>query len=443
MHRPGHAFDTIVAVATAPVPAGVGIIRLSGPDAFAISWQLCGRALEIRQAHYVRVRDAQAQVLDDGVAIAFKAPASFTGEDVVELQLHGSPVVLEAVVACACALGARRAVAGEFSERAFLHGKLDLTQAEAIADLIEARDTQTARAARRSLEGAFSKRVDALAEDILRIRVQIEASIDFVDEPIDTDGIVRIAERLAGLEQALADTLHEAQQGQKLRDGLHAALVGAPNVGKSSLLNALAGVDRAIVTDVAGTTRDVLKETVRVGGIELTLIDTAGLRVTEDVIEAEGMRRARGALKAADLIIAVVDAQEAQLGRARLQDELPPSGAVIWVINKGDLAQVPSVDAIVVSAQTGEGLDTLRAAIVEHAQRAMGEGAFTARTRHVEALVRAQQDLRNAIAECGSGHIDLCADDLRRCHDALGEITGRVTPDDLLGAVFSTFCIGK
>lgn len=443
MHRPGHAFDTIVAVATAPVPAGVGIIRLSGPDAFAISWQLCGRALEIRHAHYVRVRDAQAQVLDDGVAIAFKAPASFTGEDVVELQLHGSPVVLEAVVACACALGARRAVAGEFSERAFLHGKLDLTQAEAIADLIEARDTQTARAARRSLEGAFSKRVDALAEDILRIRVQIEASIDFVDEPIDTDGIVRIAERLAGLEQALADTLHEAQQGQKLRDGLHAALVGAPNVGKSSLLNALAGVDRAIVTDVAGTTRDVLKETVRVGGIELTLIDTAGLRVTEDVIEAEGMRRARGALKAADLIIAVVDAQEAQLGRARLQDELPPSGAVIWVINKGDLAQVPSVDAIVVSAQTGEGLDTLRAAIVEHAQRAMGEGAFTARTRHVEALVRAQQDLRNAIAECGSGHIDLCADDLRRCHDALGEITGRVTPDDLLGAVFSTFCIGK
>jgi tRNA modification GTPase len=443
MHRPGHAFDTIVAVATAPVPAGVGIIRLSGPDAFAIAWQLCGRALEIRHAHYVRVRDAQAQVLDDGVAIAFKAPASFTGEDVVELQLHGSPVVLEAVVACACALGARRAVAGEFSERAFLHGKLDLTQAEAIADLIEARDTQTARAARRSLEGAFSKRVDALAEDILRIRVQIEASIDFVDEPIDTDGIVRIAERLAGLEQALADTLHEAQQGQKLRDGLHAALVGAPNVGKSSLLNALAGVDRAIVTDVAGTTRDVLKETVRVGGIELTLIDTAGLRVTEDVIEAEGMRRARGALKAADLIIAVVDAQEAQLGRARLRDELPPSGAVIWVINKGDLAQVQSVDAIVVSAQTGEGLDTLRAAIVEHAQRAMGEGAFTARTRHVEALVRAQQDLRNAIAECGSGHIDLCADDLRRCHDALGEITGRVTPDDLLGAVFSTFCIGK
>ncbi|QIK80760.1 tRNA uridine-5-carboxymethylaminomethyl(34) synthesis GTPase MnmE [Lysobacter sp. HDW10] len=443
MHRPGHAFDTIVAVATAPVPAGVGIIRLSGPDAFAIASQLCGRALEIRHAHYVRVRDAQAQVLDDGVAIAFKAPASFTGEDVVELQLHGSPVVLEAVVACACALGARRAVAGEFSERAFLHGKLDLTQAEAIADLIEARDTQTARAARRSLEGAFSKRVDALADDILRIRVQIEASIDFVDEPIDTDGIVRIAERLAGLEQALADTLHEAQQGQKLRDGLHAALVGAPNVGKSSLLNALAGVDRAIVTDVAGTTRDVLKETVRVGGIELTLIDTAGLRVTEDVIEAEGMRRARGALKAADLIIAVVDAQEAQLGRARLRDELPPSGAVIWVINKGDLAQVQSVDAIVVSAQTGEGLDTLRAAIVEHAQRAMGEGAFTARTRHVEALVRAQQDLRNAIAECGSGHIDLCADDLRRCHDALGEITGRVTPDDLLGAVFSTFCIGK
>ena len=443
MHRPGHAFDTIVAVATAPVPAGVGIIRLSGPDAFAIASQLCGRALEIRHAHYVRVRDAQAQVLDDGVAIAFKAPASFTGEDVVELQLHGSPVVLEAVLACACALGARRAVAGEFSERAFLHGKLDLTQAEAIADLIEARDTQTARAARRSLEGAFSKRVDALADDILRIRVQIEASIDFVDEPIDTDGIVRIAERLAGLEQALADTLHEAQQGQKLRDGLHAALVGAPNVGKSSLLNALAGVDRAIVTDVAGTTRDVLKETVRVGGIELTLIDTAGLRVTEDVIEAEGMRRARGALKAADLIIAVVDAQEAQLGRARLRDELPPSGAVIWVINKGDLAQVQSVDAIVVSAQTGEGLDTLRAAIVEHAQRAMGEGAFTARTRHVEALVRAQQDLRNAIAECGSGHIDLCADDLRRCHDALGEITGRVTPDDLLGAVFSTFCIGK
>ena len=443
MQTPGHAFDTIVAVATAPVPAGVGIIRLSGPDAFAIASKLCGRVLAIRKVHYVRVRDMHKQVLDDGVAIAFKAPASFTGEDVVELQLHGSPVVLEAVVECACTLGARRALAGEFSERAFLHGKLDLTQAEAIADLIEARDTQTARAARRSLEGVFSKRIDTLADEILRIRVQIEASIDFVDEPIDTDGVVRIAERLKQLDATLADTVHEAQQGQKLRDGLHAAVVGAPNVGKSSLLNALAGVDRAIVTDVAGTTRDVLKETVRVGGIELTLIDTAGLRVTEDVIEAEGMRRARNALKAADLVIAVVDAQEAQLGRARLQDELPPAGAVIWVVNKGDLAQVQVEDAIVVSAQTGEGLETLRAAIVEHAQQMMGEGAFTARARHVDALLRAQQDLRSALAECGTGQIDLCADDLRRCHDALGEITGRVTPDDLLGAVFSTFCIGK
>lgn len=443
MNTSGHAFDTIVAVATAPVPAGVGIVRLSGPDARAIANSLCKRELTVRKAHYVRVHGDDAHILDDGIAIAFEAPASFTGEDVVELQLHGSPVVLEAVVDAACKRGARRALAGEFSERAFLHGKLDLTQAEAIADLIEARDVQTARAARRSLDGVFSKRVDALADEILRIRVQIEASIDFVDEPIDTDDIARIQARLTELAELLDATQLEARQGQKLRDGLHAALVGAPNVGKSSLLNALAGVDRAIVTDIAGTTRDVLKETVRVGGIELTLVDTAGLRATEDVIEAEGMRRARAALAMADLVIAVVDAQDAVLGRARLQDELPPSHSVIWVLNKGDLTQVTANDALVVSARTGEGLSTLRDAIVEHAQRAMGEGAFTARARHVDALHRAGTDLRNAITECANGHVDLCADDLRRCHDALGEITGRVTPDDLLGAVFSTFCIGK
>lgn len=443
MHTGGHALDTIVAVATAPVPAGVGIVRLSGPHARSIAETLCGRALTLRNAIRVRVHDAQSQVLDDGIALAFAAPASFTGEDVVELQLHGSPVVLESVVDAACTLGARRALPGEFSERAFLHGKLDLTQAEAIADLIEARDAQTARAARRSLDGVFSKRIDDVAYEILRIRVQMEASIDFVDEPIDTDDIARIEQRLSALAASLEATLVEARQGQKLRDGLHATLVGAPNVGKSSLLNALAGVDRAIVTEVAGTTRDVLKETVRVGGIELTLVDTAGLRATDDAIEAEGMRRARAALGVADLVIAVVDAQDPVLGRARLQDELPPARSVIWVVNKGDLARTDVTDALVVSARTGEGMADLRDAIVEHAQRSMGEGAFTARARHVNALTRATQLLRNAIAECGAGQIDLCADDLRRCHDTLGEITGRVTADDLLGAVFSTFCIGK
>lgn len=443
MSVPGHAFDTIVAVATAPVPAGVGIVRLSGPAAWSIAETLCGKPLALRTALYVRVRDRSAQVLDDGIAIAFKGPASFTGEDIVELQLHGSPVVLEAVVDLACTSGARRALAGEFSERAFLHGKLDLTQAEAIADLIEARDAQTARAARRSLEGVFSKRVDGLADEILRIRVQIEASIDFVDEPIDTDGIERIGTRLRELSGLLEGTLAEARQGQKLRDGLHATLIGAPNVGKSSLLNALAGVDRAIVTDIAGTTRDVLKETVRVGGIELTLVDTAGLRTTEDAIEAEGMRRARAALATADLVIAVVDAQNAVAERARLEAEVMASPSVIWVVNKGDLADAALDGAIGVSARTGEGLPALRDAITAEAQRAMGEGAFTARARHVDALTRADLALRSARAECDGGFIDLCADDLRRCHDALGEITGRVTPDDLLGAVFSTFCIGK
>ena len=302
--------DTITAVATAPGAGGVGIVRLSGPRARAIAEAVTGRALRVRHAHHVRFRDAEGATLDDGIALYFAAPASFTGEDVVELQAHGSPAVLEALVARCCSLGARRARPGEFSERAFLEGRLDLAQAEAVADLIAAADLTAARAARRALDGDFSRRVEALADALLVIRVHVEAAIDFADEPIDTLGGAALRAQLASLDGDLDALLQAAERGRRLRDGLHAVIVGPPNAGKSSLLNALAGSERAIVTDIAGTTRDLLHEVVRADGVELALVDTAGLREGGDAIEREGMRRARGELARADLAIVVVDARD-------------------------------------------------------------------------------------------------------------------------------------
>ena len=277
--------DTIIAVATAPGAGGVGIVRLSGPAAIAIGGEICGQAMRARQAHHVRFRNPGGEVIDDGLVLSFPGPRSFTGEDVVELQAHGSPVVLQQLIACGCALGARLARPGEFSERAYLNGRLDLAQAEAIADLIAAADTRAARAARRSLEGVFSRRVDTLARQLSDLRVHVEAAIDFADEAIDTLGGEAVRAGLNLARAQLAVLLAEAERGRKLRDGLHAVIVGPPNAGKSSLLNALAGSDRAIVTDIAGTTRDTLHETIRLDGLELTLVDTAGLREGGDDIE--------------------------------------------------------------------------------------------------------------------------------------------------------------
>lgn len=446
-----HDQTTIAAIATAAGSGGVGVIRISGPNASTIAHALCGMRLKPRYAHYAKFRDERGETIDDGIALYFCAPASYTGEDVVELQAHGSPAVLRALLDRCCALGARPARAGEFSERAFLNGKLDLAQAEAVADLIAAADLRAARAARRSLDGVFSQRVDALASSLLRLRVHVEATIDFVDESIETLGGSAIEAGLAQAQIDLDALLREAERGQKLRDGLHAVIVGPPNAGKSSLLNALAGSDRAIVSDIAGTTRDVLRETVRVDGLELTLVDTAGLRAGGDVIEREGMRRAEGELRRADLAIVVLDAQDIDAGRAAVAEAIVDVPQRLWVANKADLlafsrdnASASDDEMLWVSARTGAGLDALHARLAAVGGIGEGvEGAFSARARQVDALRRARTELAEARSRMDEGAFELTAESLRAAHDALGEITGRIAPDDLLGHIFSTFCIGK
>ena len=440
--------DTIVAIATAPGAGGVGIVRLSGPRAKAVAEIVAGKALAPRTAHYATFADAAGDTIDDGIALYFKAPASYTGEDVVELQAHGSPVLLRQLVARCIELGARQAQAGEFSERAFLNGKLDLAQAEAVADLIAAGDIQAARAARRSLDGVFSHRVEALMDAVLAIRVHVEAAIDFADEPLDTLGGKALREKLDLVIEHVKSLQREAERGRKLRDGLHVVLVGPPNAGKSSLLNALAGSERAIVTDVAGTTRDLLRESIRIDGVELTLVDTAGLREAGDAIEAEGIRRARGELERADLALVVLDARAPDAGRAAVAADLAGVPHVLWLHNKADLLPSPpragDADRIAISARTGLGLDELhRRLLALSAAGDAGEGAFSARARHVQALARTAEQLAGARAELGFERLELAAEALAQAHSALGEIGGRLSADGLLGHIFGSFCIGK
>ncbi|WDL21913.1 tRNA uridine-5-carboxymethylaminomethyl(34) synthesis GTPase MnmE [Xanthomonas campestris pv. campestris] len=441
--------STIVAIATAAGTGGIGIVRLSGPQSVQIAAALGIAGLQSRHARYARFRDAQGEVIDDGIAVWFPAPHSFTGEEVVELQGHGSPVLLRQLVARCIALGARQARAGEFSERAFLNGKLDLAQAEAIADLIAAGDLRAARAARRSLDGVFSRRVDAVSESLTRLRIHVEAAIDFADEPLDTLGGAQVREELTRTRALLAQLLRDAERGRKLRDGLHAVLIGPPNAGKSSLLNALAGSDRAIVTDVAGTTRDTLHEAIQLDGFELTLVDTAGLREGGDAIEREGMRRARAELQRADLALVVLDARDPQAARDALGDAIDAVPRRLWIHNKCDLLAVAGpmdADAIAVSAVTGQGLEHLHTRLRE---LALGDGIesvdgeFSARTRHVDALHRAEQHADAADLELRYEQLELAAEELRLAHEALGEITGKLSADDLLGKIFSSFCIGK
>lgn len=442
--------DTIVAIASAPGAGGVGLLRLSGPRAAAIATALGAPTLRPRHAHYARLRDAQGEVIDDGIVLWFPAPHSFTGEEVVELQGHGSPVLLQQLVARCIALGARQARPGEFSERAFLNGKLDLAQAEAIADLIAASDTRAARAARRSLDGVFSRRVDEAAEQLVLLRIHVEAAIDFADEPLDTLGGDQVRAGLGQALRALVQLRDDAERGRRLRDGLHAVLVGPPNAGKSSLLNALAGSERAIVTDIAGTTRDTLRETIRIDGLELTLVDTAGLREGGDAIEREGMRRAHLEMQRTDLAIIVLDARDPQAGHAAVREAIAEVPQQLWIHNKSDLlAALPATDdpnIVHVSAATGLGLDRLHTRLRELASGSAGdsvEGEFSARARHVEAIVLAIGHAERAEAELVHEHLELAAEELRLAHEALGEITGRMSADDLLGRIFSSFCIGK
>ncbi|MDH5830744.1 tRNA uridine-5-carboxymethylaminomethyl(34) synthesis GTPase MnmE [Luteimonas sp. M1R5S18] len=443
------ATDTIVAIATGPGPGagGIGVVRLSGPDAVRIATTVCGRRLRARHAHHVRFGEDDGRSIDDGIALWFAAPASYTGEDVVELQAHGSLPVLRALVDRCRALGARDARPGEFSERACLNGRLDLAQAEAVADLIAAADARAARAARRSLEGAFSTRVDALAATLLAIRIHVEAAIDFADEPLDTLGGEALRQRLDEARAQLQALLAAAERGRRLRDGLHVVIVGPPNAGKSSLLNALSGSERAIVTELAGTTRDLLHETLRIDGVELTLVDTAGLREGGDAIEREGMRRARAELARADLALVVVDACDPAAGLRALADDLDAVPQRLVVHNKSDLLPPdapPPDDGVAVSARTGAGLEALHARLrAEAAGIDAGEGAFSARARHVEALRRTAAACEDAALALQAEQLDLAAEALRLAHDALGEITGRTLPDDLLGHIFASFCIGK
>lgn len=443
--------DTIAAIATAAGAAGVGVVRISGPRAPAIAEALLGRPPRARQAHLAAFRDAGGAPIDHGLLLHFPAPASYTGEHVVELQGHGSPVLLDALLRRVCQLGARLARPGEFTERAFLNGKLDLAQAEAVADLVAARSEAAARAALSSLQGAFSQRVDALLEALIALRVHVEAAIDFPEEDIDFLADPAIGARLDDVRGVLESLLLEARRGVRLNDGLRVAIVGRPNAGKSSLLNALAGSERAIVTEIAGTTRDVLRESLALDGIALELADTAGLRETEDPVEREGVRRARLELERADAVLLVTEAAHAPADLALLEG-VPAGTARLVAVNKIDLDPAcgphrEGRDGAVwlwLSARTGAGLEALRDELKRLAGAGGGEGAFSARRRHVLALEQVGAHLAQAAHALEDGRAgELAAEELRQAQQRLGEITGAYTSDDLLGAIFGSFCIGK
>lgn len=451
--------ETIAAIATAQGRGGVGIVRVSGPLAATTAQAITGRELTPRHAHYGPFLDLQGDTIDEGLALYFPGPHSFTGEDVLELQGHGGPVVLDLILQRCVQLGSRPARPGEFSERAFLNDKIDLAQAEAIADLIEASSAQAARNALKSLQGAFSRRVDNLTEQLIQLRIYVEAAIDFPEEEIDFLGDGRVLAMLDDVRRSLSEVLHEAGQGALLRDGMTVVIAGRPNAGKSSLLNALAGREAAIVTDIAGTTRDVLREHIHIDGMPLHVVDTAGLRTTEDQVERIGVERALKAIEEADRILLVVDATapEASDPFALWPEFLarkPDPSRVTLIRNKADLSG-DSVDiqtnedghvTLSLSAREGgSGLELLR----EHLKGCMGyqqtsESGFSARRRHLVSLEQADKYLVHGRHQLlGNGAGELLAEDLRMAQQTLGEITGVFSSDALLGRIFSSFCIGK
>jgi len=447
--------DTIVAAASPPGRGGIGIVRVSGPAVPVIAVALLGRLPEPRYAQHARFLAASGEALDEGLALYFPAPRSYTGEEVLELHGHGGPLLLERLVGRALELGARRAQPGEFTQRAYLNDKLDLAQAEAVADLIDAGSEAAARAALRSLQGEFSARVRMLDEALAQLRAHVEATIDFPTDEIDHLGDRALGLKLAEVRAQCAALQATAQQGRLLTEGLTVVIAGAPNAGKSTLLNRLAGHDAAIVSEIPGTTRDLLRERVQIEGVPILVLDTAGLRDSADSIETEGVRRARAAIAQADRVLFLVDAQaDARASsfsaeRARL----PASVPVTLVYNKTDLLgssagrapEFPGVITLSLSALRGTGIATLRAHLLESAgyQRA-DSGTLSARRRHLEALAATATRLAAAEAQCHEARAaELVAEELRNAQRALGEITGAGTADALLGRIFATFCIGK
>ncbi len=441
------AADTIAAIASGAGRAGIGVIRVSGPDAPAIAQRITGVSLIPRHAHYLNFKSEQGGTIDIGIALLFSAPHSYTGEHILELQGHGGPVVMDQLLERVLQCGARAARPGEFTERAFLNDKMDLAQAEAVADLIDANTAAASQAAVRSMSGALSLAVNDALEELIALRVWLEAALDFSEEEIDFLAEPQVKQRAAALEQLFTNLIANAQQGQRLRDGLTIVIAGVTNVGKSSLLNALSGADSAIVTDIAGTTRDVLHEHINIEGMPLHIIDTAGLRDTDDVVELQGIERAQLAATSADHILLLLDAANPQMPNIKLPDAVP----ITVILNKTDLqnqadlpASCPPVD-LKLSVKTGEGLEELKQHLLKVAGRDNAiEGVFLARRRHLQALNVAQDACANALKRLQENQMpELAAEELKLAQQALNEITGQFDADDLLGRIFADFCVGK
>ncbi len=441
---------TICALASSLGKGGIGVVRVSGPLCQDIAKQMLGIVPKPRYAYYGSFFDQDRVELDKGIALYFPAPHSFTGEDVLEFQGHGGMSVIRSLLESAIALGAKAAEPGEFSKRAFLNGKMDLVQAEAIADIIDASSEQASKSALRSLSGKFSKQVNRLTQSIIELRVFIEATIDFSDEEIDFLQSDQVKTRALDIHSEIKDILKSAKQGSILREGLNIAIAGKPNAGKSSLLNALTQDSSAIVTDIAGTTRDVLTETIHINGMPLNIIDTAGLHESDDVVEKEGIKRARKAIENSDVVMLVFDAQDQQPDFSILPDEAG-SQSLLLVKNKVDLTNEPTQRVLndnkvqlSVSAKNANGIDLLRQELSDIAGLESGsEGVVLARKRHTIALESALSFIDNALVQLEVGAIELMAEDLRQAGQFMGSITGEFSSDDLLGEIFSSFCIGK
>ena len=442
--------DTIAAIATASGAGGIGVVRVSGNLAQSIATKILGHCPATRHASYLPFFDENQQLIDRGIAIFYPNPYSYTGEDVLELQAHGGPALMQLLLARCIALGARQAEPGEFTRRAYLNDKMDLAQAEAVADVINASTAEAAKSAVRSLSGEFSKNIHIVLAKLTNLRLYVEACLDFPEEEIDFITHGRVAEKLADVNTELNIVFEKAKQGSLLREGIHVVLIGQPNVGKSSLMNALAGEELAIVTPIAGTTRDTIKSVIQINGVPLHIIDTAGLRDTDDEVEKFGIARTWRATETADIALLLVDtARGITDAEKSILDHLPQEIGKIWVHNKVDISrETPEIREnnaethIYLSAKTGQGLDLLKVQLLKSGgYQANSEGVFMARSRHLQALAQVSQHLQIAAKQINSA--ELVAEELRLAQEALSSITGKFTPNDLLGEIFSKFCIGK